>query len=166
MHSVACCFRIFCGKAAARPRTSQCGCVSKRFRNRFRDAVSSGANHRRSGHGAPMVAGPAIRSSRSSGVATADARQSFVLQVSLEDFEWRSPTANQKLSLPVIRPGDSVILSEDSPVSHALLEAIALQSAATGQVLTVRLKLGGHLLRAIATAPGCALLAEGDEVQR
>lgn len=82
------------------------------------------------------------------------------------DFEWRSPTAHQKLSLPIIRPGDSVILSEDSPISHARLEAVALQSAATGQVLTVRLKLGGHLLRAIATAPGCALLADRNEVRR
>ncbi len=84
-----------------------------------------------------------------------------------EDSEWRRPTAHQILPLPVIRPGDSVILSEDSPVSHTRLEAIALERAATDQTLTVRLKLGGHLLRAVATAPGRAtLLVERNEVRR
>jgi hypothetical protein len=83
------------------------------------------------------------------------------------DVERQHPTSHQNVPLPVIRPGDSVILSENSPVSDAQLEAIALERAATGQALTVRLKLGGHLLRAIATASGRAtLLAERNEVRR
>jgi hypothetical protein len=86
-------------------------------------------------------------------------------QLPVADSAWRSPAAHQKL-LPVIRPGDSVILSEDSTIADARLEAIALQPAATGQVLRVRLKLGGHLLRAVATAPGNAFLADGNEVGR
>jgi hypothetical protein len=86
-------------------------------------------------------------------------------QLLIADSAWRSPTAHQKLSLPIIRPGDSVILSEDSEISDARLEAIALQPAATGQVLMVRLKLGGHLLRAVATAPGSALIADRNEVR-
>jgi hypothetical protein len=82
-------------------------------------------------------------------------------------FERRPPTSHQNLPLPVIQPGDSVILSENSPVSDARLEAIALERATAGQALTLRLKLGGHLLRAVATAPGSAvLLAERNEVRR
>ncbi len=82
-------------------------------------------------------------------------------------FERRPPPSHQNLPLPVIQPGDSVILSENSPVSDARLEAIALERATAGQALTLRLKLGGHLLRAVATAPGSAvLLAERNEVRR
>jgi hypothetical protein len=86
----------------------------------------------------------------------------------LEGSEGRSPTtANQNPARRVIHPGDFVILSEYTPVSDALLEAIALQPAAIGQALTVRLKSGGHLLRAVATSPGHAtVLAEGDEAHR
>jgi hypothetical protein len=89
-------------------------------------------------------------------------------ELPLEDFERQSPaTANRKLARRVIHPGDFVILSEDTPVSDARLEATALQPAATGEALTVRLKLGGRLLRAVATAPGHAMvLAEGDEAHR
>jgi hypothetical protein len=88
-------------------------------------------------------------------------------KVSVADVERRPPTSHQNLPLPVIRPGDSVILSENSRVSDAQLEAIALERATAGEALTVRLKLGGHLLRAVATAPGRAtLLAERNEVRR
>ena len=80
--------------------------------------------------------------------------------------EGRFPIAHQVLPLQVIRPGDSVILSEDSPVADARLEAIAIEPAAAGQSLTVRLKLGGHLLRAVAIAPGSALLVREREVRR
>jgi hypothetical protein len=86
----------------------------------------------------------------------------------VEDSEGRSPaTANRMLARRVIHPGDFVILSEDTPVSDARLEATALQPAATGQALTVRLKFGGHLLRAVATGPGHAtVLVGGNEAHR
>lgn len=77
------------------------------------------------------------------------------------ESEWRLPNANHNRLVPIIRPGDSVLLSEDSPTTEARLEAIAIESAGPGQALTVRLKLGGHLLRAIAVAPGSVLLADG-----
>jgi hypothetical protein len=86
-------------------------------------------------------------------------------QLAVADSAWRAPTARQKL-LPVIRPGDSIILSEDSPTSDARLEAVALQPATTGEVLMVRLRLGGHLLLAVATAPGSALLADRNGARR
>jgi hypothetical protein len=82
------------------------------------------------------------------------------------ESEGRFSIAHQVFPRQIIRPGDSVILSEDSPVAEARLEAVAIQPAAAGQSLTVRLKLGGHLLRAVAIAPGRALLVQGREVQR
>jgi hypothetical protein len=85
----------------------------------------------------------------------------------IADSEWRYPSAHRALPVPVISPGDSIILSEASPVSDGRLEAIALERAATGQELTVRLKLGGHLLRAVAIGSGRAtLLAHRNEVRR
>lgn len=82
------------------------------------------------------------------------------------ESEGRFPIAHQFLPRLVIRPGDSVILSEDSLVADARLEAIAIEPAVAGQSLTVRLKLGGHLLRAVAIAPGSALMVQGREVRR
>jgi hypothetical protein len=86
-------------------------------------------------------------------------------QFPVADSAWQFTPAHQKPA-PIIRSGDSVIVREESAISDARLEAIALQPAATGEVLIVRLKLGGHLLRAIAAAPGNALLADKQGVGR
>jgi hypothetical protein len=64
-------------------------------------------------------------------------------------------------SIPVIRAGDTLILSEHTSVSDIQLEAIALSAAAIGEALTVRLKIGGRPLHAIATAADQASLPAG-----
>lgn len=73
----------------------------------------------------------------------------------------------QSLSLPVIRTGDHLILSEHTRAIDAELEAVALTSAAIGESLTVRLKFGGRTVSAIATARGRATFSDGrSEVHR
>jgi hypothetical protein len=59
---------------------------------------------------------------------------------------------------PVIRSGDRVVVEEKSEVVEARLEAVALGSAAAGAELSVRLVIGGKLLRAVAIGPGRAAL--------
>jgi len=61
--------------------------------------------------------------------------------------------------VPIIHAGDRVILSEHTEVSDAELESTALEPAAPGDALRVRLKFGGFTARAIATASGQATLA-------
>jgi hypothetical protein len=69
-----------------------------------------------------------------------------------------------EFSLPAIRAGDPIVLFEHTPISDAELEATALKAAAVGQPLTVRLKFGGHIVHAIANAPGRATVsAEASE---
>ena len=65
----------------------------------------------------------------------------------------------QRASHAVIHAGDQLILSEHTRVSDAELEATALKTAAIGERLPVRLKLGGRILSAIATAQGRATLS-------
>ena len=59
---------------------------------------------------------------------------------------------------PIIHAGDLVQVEEHTPVLDADLEAVALCTAAPGASLRVRLKVGGRVVRAIALAPGRALL--------
>ena len=59
----------------------------------------------------------------------------------------------------VIRAGDHVVLEEHTTAAESYLDAIALGSAAVGVTLDVRLKIGGKVMRAVAIAPGRALLA-------
>jgi len=62
---------------------------------------------------------------------------------------------------PVIHAGDRLIIEEHTARADALLEARALNPAAPGSVLDVRLAIGGKVVRAVALAPGrAALLAE------
>jgi hypothetical protein len=61
-------------------------------------------------------------------------------------------------SMPVIRAGDQILLLEHTTVSDAELEATALEAAAAGAALRVRIKFGGLTVRAIAVAPGQATL--------
>jgi hypothetical protein len=61
-------------------------------------------------------------------------------------------------ALPVIRAGDRLIVEEDTPVVSARLQATAMNPAAAGSVLNVRLAIGGRVMRAVALAPGRAAL--------
>jgi hypothetical protein len=60
----------------------------------------------------------------------------------------------EKIPVPVIRAGDRLILEEHSAVVEGRLEAIALAPAAVGSVVSVRLIIGGKVVRARALASG------------
>ncbi len=57
---------------------------------------------------------------------------------------------------PVIHAGDRVIVEEHTAVADATLEARALNPAALGSALEVRLAIGGRVVRAVALGPGRA----------
>ncbi len=89
------------------------------------------------------------------------------VRFSPQGSESHSQPDSESRSLPVIHAGDYLILSEHTRFLDAELEAIALQPAAIGDSLTVRLKFGDRILRVIATAPGrAALSGEGSEARR
>jgi hypothetical protein len=60
--------------------------------------------------------------------------------------------------LPVIRAGDRLIVEEHTTRVDAVLEARALNPAAPGSALEVRLTIGGNVVRAVALGPGRAAL--------
>ena len=78
----------------------------------------------------------------------------------LETTEPYSAAKLQNRSRAVIHTGDSVVLSQRTPNVDAQLEAIALQPAAAGNVVNVRLKFSGHVIRVVATAPGRVALPD------
>jgi hypothetical protein len=55
---------------------------------------------------------------------------------------------------PIIRGGDKVVVEETTPVLEARFEGIALEPAAEGAELNVRLKVSGGVVRAVAMGPG------------
>ena len=59
---------------------------------------------------------------------------------------------------PVIRAGDRLLIEEHTAQVDAVLEARALNPAAPGSVLNVRMMIGGNVVRAIALGPGRAAL--------
>jgi hypothetical protein len=67
--------------------------------------------------------------------------------------------------LPVIRPGDLLIVEQDSALIHARLEAVALGSAVPGSVVNVRLQIGGEVFRAVALGPGRAAFKPDEGVE-
>jgi len=67
------------------------------------------------------------------------------------------PTGDAQI-LPVIRAGDRLILEEHTARVDAVLEARAMNPAAPGASLDVRLTIGGSVVRAIALGPGRAAL--------
>jgi hypothetical protein len=67
---------------------------------------------------------------------------------------------------PIIRAGERLIVEEHTAMVEASLEAIALGQATTGAVLVVRLKVGGKTVKAIARAPGRAVILHGLEISR
>lgn len=62
--------------------------------------------------------------------------------------------------LPVIHPGERLIVEENTPLVEARLEAVALNPARAGSVFKVRLAIGGKVVRARALGPGRAAFAE------
>jgi hypothetical protein len=60
--------------------------------------------------------------------------------------------------VPVIRAGDRLVVEEHTSVVDAALEACALNPAALGSALDVRLTIGGKVMRAVALGPGRAAL--------
>ena len=79
---------------------------------------------------------------------------------------WRpaGPTGDAQI-LPVIRAGDRLIVEENTARVDAVLEARALNPAASGSALDVRLTIGGNVVRAIALGPGRAALQPGAGAQ-
>ncbi|MGA2216920.1 MAG: hypothetical protein ABSG51_02485 [Terracidiphilus sp.] len=73
-----------------------------------------------------------------------------------EDTRIAAPVA-----VPVIHAGDRVIVEEHSEVAEARLEGFALGPAAVGAPLSLRLVIGGRVVRAVAAAPGRAILQPG-----
>ena len=65
---------------------------------------------------------------------------------------------------PIIRAGDRVIVEENTAVAEARLEAVALSPAWPGSLFSVRLAMGGRVLRVLAARPGRAVLQQ--EAQR
>jgi hypothetical protein len=66
---------------------------------------------------------------------------------------------------PVLHAGDRLIVEENSAVVESRLEAVALGPAVLGSVLNVRLSVGGKVVRAVALAPGRAVLQPGMEAR-
>jgi hypothetical protein len=67
------------------------------------------------------------------------------------------PTGEAQI-LPVIRAGDRLIIEEHTARVDAVLEARAMNPAAPGASLDVRLTIGGNVVRAVALGPGRAAL--------
>jgi hypothetical protein len=67
---------------------------------------------------------------------------------------------------PVIRAGDRLIVEEHTARVDAVLEARALNPAAAGAALDVRLTIGGNVVRAVALGPGRAALQPGAGARR
>jgi hypothetical protein len=61
---------------------------------------------------------------------------------------------------PLIRPGDRVVVEENTPVVEARLEAVALGPAQPGSTFNVRLAVGGRVVRVVAVGPGRAVFQE------
>jgi hypothetical protein len=63
----------------------------------------------------------------------------------------------------VIRSGDQLTIEEDSKLVEARLQAVALESAGPGEILAVRLRSTGKIIRAVAVAPGRGVFAQESE---
>lgn len=59
----------------------------------------------------------------------------------------------------LIRAGDHLIVEEHTRLLDAVLEGIALDRAREGGALRVRLTIGGRIVKAVAVAPGRAMLS-------
>jgi hypothetical protein len=78
----------------------------------------------------------------------------------------QTPLVAQIRPIPIIRPGNKLVVEEHSTTADAYLEGVALGPAGTGSVLNVRLAIGGRMVRAVAVAPGRAALEAAGELRR
>jgi len=70
------------------------------------------------------------------------------------------PAAALDQALPVIRSGDRVVVEEHSAQADARLEAVAMGPAMAGASFSVRLTIGGQVMRVVALAAGHAAVSE------
>lgn len=68
-------------------------------------------------------------------------------------------------ALPVIRPGDRIVVEEHTAVVDAVLEARALRPAAVGGIFEARLAIGGRVVRVVALGAGRAAFAPPTEAR-
>jgi hypothetical protein len=88
-----------------------------------------------------------------------------LLLVSADSIKRRqAASSGSAAQAPIIRAGDRVMVEENTSVAEARLEAVALSPAWPGSLFTVRLTIGGSVLRALAAGPGRAVLQQ--EAQR
>ena len=87
------------------------------------------------------------------------------LAPSASSFGSRQGGSNPARLVPVIHGGDRLIVEEKTALVEAHLDAVALGPAFTGGALSVRLVIGGIVLRAVALGPGRAALVSATEGQ-
>jgi hypothetical protein len=78
----------------------------------------------------------------------------------------KTTSVAQNRPIPIIRPGDKLVVEEHSTTTDAYLEGVALGPAGPGSALNVRLAIGGRVVHATAVAPGRAALEAATEVRR
>jgi hypothetical protein len=83
-----------------------------------------------------------------------------------EEKRAEAQSGGQAKPVPMIRPGDRLVVEEHTATAEAYLEGVALETALCGATLKVRLMIGGNVARAIAVAPGRAALAAVAEARR
>jgi hypothetical protein len=66
----------------------------------------------------------------------------------------------------ILRAGDRVVVEEHSATTDAYLEGVALGPAGPGTAFHVRLSIGNRVVRAVAVAPGRAMLEAVKEAGR
>lgn len=65
----------------------------------------------------------------------------------------------------VIHRGDRVVVEEHTDAAESYLESVSLGGAPAGSAFEVRLKIGGKVVRAVAMAPGRAVLMPSRRAQ-
>jgi hypothetical protein len=88
----------------------------------------------------------------------------LLLLVSAVQIKTRQTGPGLAAPPPIIRAGDRLIVEENTAVAEARLEAVALSPAWPGSLFSVRLTMGGRVLRVLAAGPGRAFLQQ--EAQR
>jgi len=88
----------------------------------------------------------------------------LLLLASAAQIKNRQASPQPAAEPPIIRAGDRVIVEENTAVAEARLEAVALNPAWPGSLFSVRLTMGGRVLRVLAAGPGRAVLQQ--EAQR
>ena len=83
-----------------------------------------------------------------------------------EEKRTGAQSSGQAKPVPMIRPGERLVVEEHSATTEAYLEGVALETAVSGATLKVRLMIGGKVVNAVAVAPGRAALAAVAEVRR